>query len=351
MSIRISKCDLTVLGTGLAVPGEAITTEEMVRKLERMGVARAKLCGAIANKLAVRTRYYCREAKEPVETPIPGSTNPELAAGAMTQALHEAGIGANDLQYLLAHTSSPHTSLPPNASWVADLIAFDGPYAEIRQACTGFANAMSLAVAMLEGNPGNPIGIVGSETGTVYLDIRLIDADRDQIVNTAQMGDGAGAIVIAGRNGRAGSHIPLVYYGTLGHGMKPGMTLYMGGSARPHDLSAFHHDFDHVKTSGPELIRRGLEVALESGVDLADIDWFIPHQANGRMAEVLAPALGVPLEKIFVCGTEFGNTGSASIWMAFHTLRASGLLKPGDKVLILGAEATKFMLGGFLYIH
>lgn len=351
MSVRISKCDLTVLGTGLAVPGEAVTTDEMVRKLERMGVTRAKMCGAIAEKLAVRTRYYCRAAKDPVETPNQGSTNPELAAGAMKQALQEAGVGVAELQYVLAHTSSPHTSLPPNASWLADLIAFDGPYAEIRQACTGFANAMSLAVAMLEANPANPIGIVGSETGTVYLDTRLIDADRDQIVNTAQMGDGAGAIVIARRNGREGSHIPMVYYGTLGHGMKPGLTLYMGGSSQPHDLTAFHHDFDHVKTSGPELIRRGLEVAIESGIDLSEIDWFIPHQANGRMDEVLAPALGVPREKIFVCATEIGNTGSASIWMAFHKLRTSGNLKRGDKVLTLGAEATKFMLGGFLYVH
>ena len=351
MSVRVSKCDLTVLGTGFAVPGDAVTTEEMVRRLDGVGVKRAKMCGAIAEKLGVRTRYYCRDAKAPVETPSRGCTNPEIAANAMSQALREAGVASADMQYLFAHTCSPHTSLPPNASWLVDLIQFDGPYAEIRQACTGFANAMSLAVAMIDATPDRPIGIVGSETGTVYLDTRLIDSDRDQIVNTAQMGDGAGAILLAKRNGNAGSHIPLVYYGTLGHGMKPGLTLYMGGSSQPHDQSAFHHDFDHVKTSGPELIRRGVEIAMESGIDPSEIDWFVPHQANGRMDEVLAPALGVPREKIFVNANEVGNTGSASMWMAFHKLRTSGRLKPGDKVLTLGAEATKFMLGGFLYIH
>ncbi|MBI5093901.1 MAG: 3-oxoacyl-ACP synthase [Candidatus Hydrogenedentes bacterium] len=351
MTVRISNCDLAVLGTGLAVPGAPVTTEELVLKLDRMGVKGAKLCGAIAKKLGVNNRYFCRAAESPVETPCAGSTNPELASSALEQALHEAGITANDLQYLLTHTTSPHTSLPPNASWVADRLEYDGPYAEIRQACTGFANAMMLAVGMLNGEDERAIGIVGSETGTVYLDTRLIDEDRDQLVNTAQMGDGAGAIVVARRNGHRGSHIPFVYYGTLGHGKKPGLTLYMGGSSQAHDLTAFRHDFTHVKESGMELIRTGLNVALQAGLELSDIDWIIPHQANGRMDEVLAPELGVPREKIFVCATEYGNTGSASIWMAFHRLRTSGKLKSGSKVLVLGAEATKFMLGGFLYIH
>lgn len=351
MSVRALKCDLSVLGTGLAVPGKPMPTEELVQRLHRLGVERAKLCGAVADKLAVRTRFFCRDLETPVETPREGSTNPELGAAALTRALGAAGLNANDLQYLLAHTCTPHTSLPPNAGWVADLLQFDGPYAELRQACTGFANALVLALGMCASEPGRPVGIVGSETGSVYLDLRRLNADRGQLVSAAQMGDGAGAVVLAHRNGHTGSRIIFAYYGSLGHGKKPGLTLHLGGSWQPYDPKSFQHDFEHVKTSGPALIRGGLEVAREAGIDLAEIDWFVPHQANGRMGEVLAAGLGLPQEKFFVCGNEFGNTGSASIWMAFHRLRESGALKPGSKTLVLGAEATKFMLGGFLYVH
>lgn len=351
MTVRISKCDLTVLGTGQALPGESIPTAELVSRLERMGLKRAKFCGAIADRMGVYARHYCRDAADPIESLRAGATNPELSASALSQALSEGGVKAQDLQYLLTHTATPHTTLPPNAAWLVDLLQYEGPYAELRQACTGFANALMLALNLLANQPDSPIGIVGSETGSVYMDARAIDRDREQLVNAAQMGDGAGAIVIAPRNGRTGSHIPLAYYGTLGCGKKPGLTLHVGGSLRPYDDGAFQHDFDHVKNSGPELIRRGLQVATDAGIDLSEIDYFIPHQANGRMGEVLAPILGIPEEKFFVCATTIGNTGSASIWMAFHQLRCSGLLKPGAKVLVLGAEATKFMLGGFLYVH
>ena len=79
------------------------------------------------------------------------------------------------------------------------------------------------------------------------------------------------------------------------------------------------------------------------------MDYVIPHQANGRMAEVLSPFLGIKRNRIFVNAGRLGNTGSAAVWLALAELRSS--LEPGASVLALGAEATKYMFGGFHYVH
>ena len=69
------------------------------------------------------------------------------------------------------------------------------------------------------------------------------------------------------------------------------------------------------------------------------------------MAAPLATRLGVEPEQIHVTANRLGNLGSAAIWAAFDDLRRSHILEPGDQVLVLGAEATKYLYGGFVYTH
>jgi 3-oxoacyl-[acyl-carrier-protein] synthase-3 len=69
------------------------------------------------------------------------------------------------------------------------------------------------------------------------------------------------------------------------------------------------------------------------------------------MADVCASHLGVPEERVIVEAGALGNLGSAAMWVALDRLRGSGRLRHGDRVLVLGAEASKFMYGGFLYTH
>ena len=68
--------------------------------------------------------------------------------------------------------AEPHTLLPPNISWTADQLGFAGQYMELRQACTGFANALTIAASMLQSGAADRICIVGSETGSVFYDVQ-----------------------------------------------------------------------------------------------------------------------------------------------------------------------------------
>lgn len=341
------------MGLGRALPGSPIGTEELVDRVERgfgLDIRRAAL--GFAEKLNVRERHAARAFATRHEAPMPGHGNPDLAAAALRMALDRAGLRVNDLAYLIGHTTTPARPVPPNITQVAELLGYDGPVAEFRQACTGFANALVMASGVLAGAPFGPVAIVGSEVGSVFFDPLRAAEDRAQLINLVQMGDGAGAIILGAEDDRPGPRLSRSFFGQIGLGRASGMALDMGGSDRPYAENRqieFSHDFAAVRRTGIDLFRHGMLAAQSLGVDLDTVDRILPHQASGRIAEMIAAELPIPVERIFVNATHVGNTGSAAIWLGLSELAES--LAPGTEVQVLGAEATKHMFGGFLYLH
>jgi 3-oxoacyl-[acyl-carrier-protein] synthase-3 len=344
---------LKVLGMGTALPGPAVSTAELLGRVEkRFGVPLLRRGTALANRLKIATRHICRDFETRHEAPRPGHSNPDLAAAAVHAALKEARLSVNDLAYLIGHTTSPARLVPPNIGLVADRLAFTGPYMELRQACCGFANALVIAQGLVSVPGVKAVGIVGSETGSVYFDPQRAGEDSSQLVNLVMMGDGAGAIVVGPNDSRPGARISSNFFGQIGLGRPPGFTLAGGGSDETFGHGGaleFEHDFAAVRDGGPELFGQGAAVARALGTPVDTADRVIPHQANGRMAEILGPFLGIEPGRVFVNADRLGNTGSAAIWLALAELRS--MLEPRASVLALGAEATKYMFGGFLYAH
>ncbi len=344
---------LKVLGMGTALPGPAVSTTELLTRVEkRFGVAVSSRGGRLANRLKIATRHICRDFEARREVPRRGHSNPDLAAAALYAALNEAQLEVGDLTYLIGHTTSPACLVPPNIALVADRVGFAGPYMELRQACTGFANALVIAQGLTAAAGVKAVAIIGSETGSVYFDPQRAGEDVSQLVNLVMMGDGAAAIVVGPDDSRSGARISRNFFGQVGRGRSPGFTLQAGGSDEPFiegGALGFEHDFAAVRNSGPELFCHGAAAASALGIGVETVDHVIPHQANGRMAEILGPFLGLEADRLFVNAGRLGNTGSAAIWLALAELRSS--LEPGASVLALGAEATKYMFGGFHYVH
>jgi 3-oxoacyl-[acyl-carrier-protein] synthase III len=348
------KCRL--LGSGIDLPGPPVTNADICDFLSRMGVDGSGKMKAVTRLLGMKTRHSSRARSANLEYPRDGDTNPEVVARALTEATVEAGLQVNDLDYVIGHTATPHTLLPPNISWAADILQYTGLYTELRQGCCGFASALQIGCAMLNLPEFSAIGIVGSEIGTVFFDPRSVEQDEEQLVNLAQMGDGAGAVVIGRRDESSGLTLESPFFGRIETSSKPGFCMKTGGSGVPflgesERLLEFEHDFALVQEAGPVLLERGLIAAREAGIEIEKVTWIIPQQANGRLADVLSERLGIPSKKFFVNAQVVGNTGSAAMWIAFHQLRISGELRDGDTVLTLGAEASKHMYGGFLYRH
>ncbi len=168
---------LRVLGMGTALPGLPVETGALLSLVAtRFGLDLRTRGLAVARKLGVETRHVCRPFDHPVEGPRPGQRNPELAARAVRGALDEARLTPRDLSYLIGHTATPAIALPANVAQVAAGLDYHGPFAEFRQACTGFVNALVFALGLLRAGSG-PVAVVGSETGSVHFDPRRAAAD------------------------------------------------------------------------------------------------------------------------------------------------------------------------------
>jgi 3-oxoacyl-[acyl-carrier-protein] synthase III len=341
---------LLVLGTGIALPGDPIATEELLTTVDRRFALSLRRQGlAIAHKLGIRTRHLCRDMARRLEAPRKGHRNPELAAVAVRAALCEAGLVAQDLSYLIGHTATPARLMPPNIGQVAELLDYVGPFVEFRQACTGFANALVFAQGLLREGAG-PVAIVGSETGSVFFDPHRAAEDPGQLVNLVQMGDGAAAIILAPDDNRPSARLSHVFYGQMGRGRAHGLAVPEGGSDVPRcslGYPEFQHDFAAIRHSGLELLLHC--AAAAEAIGGGSCDYILPHQANGRMDTILTTPLGIARERIVVTADRLGNTGSAAIWLALAQLRPT--LRTGQTALVLGAEATDFMFGGFRYYH
>ena len=343
---------VAVLGTGAALPGGPIETDDLLARVDqRFGLGVAERGRHLADTLRIRSRHIVRDMVDRREAPRSGDSNPELAARAVAAALDQARLKPSDLSYLVGHTATPALPVPSNISMVVDRLGYDGPHMELRQACTGFANALVIARALLAQPGCGPVAIVGSETGSVHFDPLTAATDTSQLINLVMMGDGAAAIVLGPGEPRSGA-LDNVYLGQIGKGREPGLSIPAGGSSRPWvdaGVVGFAHDFAHVRTTGPELFMRGAAALAGLGVDVQTVDRVLPHQASGRIGQQFQRYVGIPGERVFVNADRLGNTGSAAIWLAFAELRER--MRPGETLAVLGAEATKHVFGGFSYVH
>lgn len=343
MTTWTTQVPLGVLGTAWAVPGNPVSTEAlMATMVERFGFTRAREASAVARRLGIASRHLGRPFTTAREAARGGQSNPELAAAAIGAALAEAGMVPRDLGYLIAHTATPAQALPANVATVADLLGFDGPIVELRQACTGFGNALMVAHGLIAANAGRPVAIVGSETGSQYFDPRTLNDDAGQIVNMIQMGDAAGAIVLGAPQANH-PRIAASWFGGVGLGRPPGISR--GAGARH-----FDHDFAAIRSTGHRLFDAGAATATALGFPPAGADHIVPHQVSGRIGMLVAAHLELDAARMRVTADRYGNTGSAAIWLALAQLRKRGIAA-GEHALVLGAEASKHFHAGFAYVH
>ena len=356
MATFIAQQPVRLLALETAFPRLPVSTSELISSLAShcKDSAIARRAKAIAHRLGIEHRYLSRDLNDANGKIHEQCDAPSLCLQALKDSAADADCEINDVQYLIGHTTSPHTLLPPNIAWVADKADFKAPYMELRQACTGFANALQIASAMVSANKMRCVGIVGSEVGSPYFSATADFADLAQLVNYVQMGDGAAAALIGPAQGSSRGLLSDLFIGHIGNDKAPGLSLSGGGSGAPYceaGFPSFEHAPDRVRENGIALFRSGLESIYERGYQLDDFRYIIPHQANGRIQKLLASYLNIEEERVFSTAHRFGNLGSVAIWAALAELRRGGKLAQGDKVLILGAEATKYLYGGFVYTH
>ncbi len=254
----------------------------------------------------------------------------DLAVESARQALERAGKTPADVDLIVVATTTADLTFPAAAAIVQRKlgcpvgIAFD-----VQAVCSGFVYALSVADGFVARGHSRCALVIGAETMT-----RLMDwTDRGTCV---LFGDGAGAVVVEPLEGRGdNTDKGLISFALRCDGTKQDLLYVDGGPSTTGTVGKLRMAGNQVFKHAVINISEAIEAALEkAGLTIADVDWFIPHQANQRILHGVANRLGLDEKKVVQTVAEHANTSAASIPLALAAALDDGRIKPGDLLLM-----------------
>jgi len=302
-----------ITGVGGYLPQDVVTNAELAKVVETSDEW-------IVERTGIRQRHRAR----------PDQPTSDLATEAAKRALAAAGRSAADVDLIVVATTTPDMTFPATASIVQrklgapTCIAFD-----IQAVCSGFVYAMSVADGFVARGQARCALVIGAEEMT-----RLMDwTDRTTCV---LFGDGAGAVVLEPREGQGTKHdTGMLGFALRSDGTKTDLLYVDGGPATTGTVG-------HLRMMGNQVFRHAVINIAEAitaacaaaNIEIADVDWFVPHQANQRIIRGVGDRLGLDEDKIILTVAEHANTSAASIPLALDAGIRDGRVKPGDLVLM-----------------
>ncbi|CAM3954524.1 beta-ketoacyl-ACP synthase III [Bordetella tumulicola] len=312
-----------IVGSGSFLPERIVSNDELAAELATRNISTSDEW--IVERTGIRQRHLAER----------GATTSELATEAAKRALADAGVQAADVDLIIVATSTPDFVFPSTACLVqAKLGAKGGAAFDVQAVCSGFVYALSTADAFVRAGRARCALVIGAEVFSRILDW----SDRGTCV---LFGDGAGAVVLkasdqpgilAAQLHADGSQTNILCAaGNVAYGSVVGDPfLRMDGQAV-------------FKQAVTVLDRSARDVCAEAGIEVSDVDWLVPHQANVRILNFLARKLHVPTEKVVITVDSHANTSAASVPLALDVARRDGRIKAGQLVLMQGVG------GGFTW--
>ena len=257
-----------------------------------------------------------------------------MATRAAEEALEDAGIEAQEIDMIIVATVSADTYVPSTSCSVQGAIgAILSTCFDINAACSGFLFALNTAYAYLEIGMAKTILIAGAETLSREVDW----SDRGSCI---LFGDGAGAAVVRKEEGDEGGLLASV----TGSDGSQGDVLTCKGRGIQNPFHNSKRKKDYLRMDGQAVFRFAVttvprcikQILKKTQTDSEDIKYFILHQANIRILELIAKRLKVDMEKFPMNLDRYGNTSSASIPILLDELNRNGLLERGDKLILSG---------------
>jgi 3-oxoacyl-[acyl-carrier-protein] synthase III len=311
-----------VRGCGGYLPSHILTNADLARKIDTSDAW-------IVQRTGIRERRIV----------APGELTSDIALAAARAALAAARLDASSVDLIILATSTPDNTFPATAVSVQASLGIAGGAAfDLQAVCSGFVFALAAADGLLKTGAFKRALVIGAEAFS-----RLIDwSDRATCV---LFGDGAGAVVMdamAQPGSRQDRGILTAHLRSDGRYKDK---LYVDGG--PSSTGTV----GHLRMDGREVFRHAVAMIADvveaafaaTGYTAADIDWFVPHQANQRIIDGSAHRLGIAPDKVVSTVDRHANTSAASIPLALSVAVNDGRIKKGDLVLL---EA---MGGGFTW--
>lgn len=328
-----------IKGTGRYVPPRLVTNEDLTKWMDTSDEW-------IRQRTGIEQRYWIPEEG--------GVGVSDLGFEAAKIALMSAGWEAKDIDLIVFATLSPDYFFPGSGCLLQHMLELETtPALDIRQQCTGFIYGLSIADAYIKSGLASRILFVGAEVHSTGLDISTEGRDVAVI-----FGDGAGAVCLEGVETQEPVGILASALHAQGELASSLMIEAPSSRCNPRITEEMlrerrHFPYMDGRTIFKVAVTRLAEVAKETtekaGIDIDDVDLFIPHQANMRINQFFGQTLGLPEEKVYHNIQKYGNTTAASIPIALdEALESNRTGNEGNTVLFL-ALGSGLTWGGALY--
>jgi len=335
----VSSLRSRVTGLGSFLPPRVVTNDDLAQMMDTSDEW-------IVQRTGIRERRW-----------VEGLTSTsDLALEASARALDSAGLAPEDLDMIFLATLSPDHFFPGSGVYLQNKLGIAGtPAIDVRQQCTGFIYALSMADQYIRTGAAGKILVVGAEVHSKGLDKTTRGRDI-----TVLFGDGAGAVVLEAtevEDPRSNSHLLSTHLYADGAYAEE---LWVPGVSTAYDEEIIdrrmldrgdqypkmngRHVFVHAVTRMPEAVTAALE---QNSYEVDDIDLFVFHQANLRINEAVAHRLGAPDEKVFNTIEKYANTTAATIPIGLDEAVKAGELKPG-MLVAMAAFGSGFTWGSAL---
>ncbi|HOA91960.1 MAG: beta-ketoacyl-ACP synthase III [Bacillota bacterium] len=308
-----------VLGLGAYVPERVLTNHDLEKMIDTSDEW-------ITTRTGIKERRIASE----------GEASSDLGAKAALKALEDAKVDPAEIDAIVVATLSPDHIFPATACIIQEKIgAVKAAAFDLSAGCSGFVYALAVAYGLVQTGLEKVL-VIGAETISRFVNWQ----DRSTCV---LFGDGAGAVVL-GRVERGG--ILGFDLGADGSGHSI-LNIPVGGSREPITPENLAQNRHYLYMVGSEVFRfavrtvpRTSRKALKkAGLEVGDVDWLIPHQANTRIIDAAVNLMGIESEKVVVNLDKYGNTSAASIPIAWAEAAEDGRIKRGDKLLLVGFGA------------
>lgn len=325
-----------IAGLGSYVPENVVTNDELSKLMDTNDAW-------IQERTGIKERHHIKKGD--------GNSTSIMGAKAAKIALERANISKDDIDFIVFATLSPDYYFPGCGVQVQELLDIDTcPALDVRNQCSGFIYAISVADQFIKTGMYKNILVIGSENHSGGLDFTT----RGRSVSVI-FGDGAGAAVLT-RSSHLGQGILSTHLHSEG---KHALELSLKGPSTEHwvpeiiaenpqgdDIPYYPYMngqfvFKHAIQRFSEVINEGLTA---NGLEVDDIDMLIPHQANLRISQFIQQKFELPDEKVFNNIQKYGNTTAASIPIALTEAWEQGKIKEGD-IVVLAAFGSGFTWG------
>lgn len=309
-----------ILGTGRYLPEQVVTNEDLQR-------THGFDPEWIVNRTGIHERRFA---------PAHQATS-DLAYHAAMRCLKDAKCEVDDVDLLVVGTFTPDMCFPSAACLVQDRLKLNCPAFDLQAACAGFAYAIATAAQFVAAGTSQRALVIGADCNS-----RIINP-KDQ-KSFPLFGDGAGAVLLGPGTKEQGM---LAYQ--LGSDGSGGDLLNRPacGSRMPPSPEALAGDLHYLTMDGRAVFKWAVRILADSSktvmshadVQVEDIRWFIPHQANVRIIHAATDVLGFPRDNVFKNLDKYGNTSAGSIPIALDELAQDGKIERGDLILTSGFGA------------